>query len=336
MGISPVGAQNAAQILLQTPRTATPGGTAASSSRRSETADPKTSLLEFLDQQDEEQAKTLRDKQAEAQQAIGQLETGQSDPNKARKAAAAEKIARLKAELQSLRMLAASNPEAAARRAAALARELAAAVRQYASASGGGGAAASMAVGTGGGMMTATATASTTASSGPEASAANVAPTADGAASTPGLPPAPPVPTVASPAAPPSDTGPQDPAAASATTVTDGTQEGASGTSQDPEQTPEERAAALRATVDAQLAHIKRQGASRQQDETFAREAREILAALKSIIATAKRAMERDDDPENQDVKAAEKAVRDAATALDGLASGGLPLGMSGSVNVLI
>jgi hypothetical protein len=93
-------------------------------------------LVAIVDVTDPAQADTLEDDLALSEEAVARLETAEKEMREARKEAAREKVARLKAQLQALRMLAVSDPEAAAREAARLARELAAAVRAYVSAGG--------------------------------------------------------------------------------------------------------------------------------------------------------------------------------------------------------
>jgi hypothetical protein len=84
----------------------------------------------------EQQAK-YKQAQAGLQQTLQQLKTSTQNSNAERKANAAQKIAQIKAQLQMVRLMAATDPKAAARMAAQLSRELAAAVREYTGSSGG-------------------------------------------------------------------------------------------------------------------------------------------------------------------------------------------------------
>jgi len=93
-------------------------------------------LVAIVDVTDPSQAQALEDDLALSEDAIGRLEAAEQEMRETRKEAARQKLERLKAQLQALRMLANSDPEAAAREAARLARELASAVREYVSAGG--------------------------------------------------------------------------------------------------------------------------------------------------------------------------------------------------------
>lgn len=93
-------------------------------------------LVAFVQTTDPAKAEALEADLVQGEQAVGKLETAEQEMREARKEAARQKLERLKAELQALRMLANSDPEAAAREAARLARELASAVREYVSAGG--------------------------------------------------------------------------------------------------------------------------------------------------------------------------------------------------------
>ncbi|SDD71420.1 hypothetical protein [Rhodospira trueperi] len=110
-----------------------PGGTRSSQTSLNSGTNP---LVAVVKASDPAQADTLEDDLALSKEAVARLETAEKEMREARKNAAREKVARLKAQLQALRMLAVSDPEAAAREAARLARELAAAVRAYVSAGG--------------------------------------------------------------------------------------------------------------------------------------------------------------------------------------------------------
>jgi len=76
---------------------------------------------------------------AEASKAIARLHTSAQDTSQLKKAAAADKVRRIKAQIEVLmKMAGVGNPKAIAREIAQLARELASAAQEYASAGGGG------------------------------------------------------------------------------------------------------------------------------------------------------------------------------------------------------
>ena len=93
-------------------------------------------LLTLLAKSDPDKAAALRQEQRQAQELLQRLKSSKKDVNEQRKAAAREKVERLKAQIQILLMMSSGDPEAVARQAAHLARELSAAAKQYASAGG--------------------------------------------------------------------------------------------------------------------------------------------------------------------------------------------------------
>lgn len=109
------------------------GASTAANSR----AEQATSLLSRLQKTDPEKAEEISKKLTEAHNASAQLSAAEIDQNAERKAAAMEKIQRIKEQLKALRMLGSGDPKAMARQAARLSRELAAAVKEYAAANGG-------------------------------------------------------------------------------------------------------------------------------------------------------------------------------------------------------
>jgi len=94
-------------------------------------------ILALLTKSDPDTAAALRKEQRQAQELLQRLKSSKKDINEQRKAAAREKVERLKAQIQVLLMMSSGDPEAVARQAAHLARELSAAAKQYASAGGG-------------------------------------------------------------------------------------------------------------------------------------------------------------------------------------------------------
>ena len=99
-------------------------------------ADQENPLLTLLAKSDPDKAAALRQEQRQAQELLQRLKSSKKDINEQRKAAAREKVERLKAQIQVLLMMSSGDPEAVARQAAHLARELSAAAKQYASAGG--------------------------------------------------------------------------------------------------------------------------------------------------------------------------------------------------------
>jgi len=99
-------------------------------------AKPRTSANTILDkirETDPANADALEKKLDETRQVIAQLKNGKSIAAQSKKAAAAEKIKRIKAEIQMLKTMG-GDPKLMAKQIARLARELASAVREYASA----------------------------------------------------------------------------------------------------------------------------------------------------------------------------------------------------------
>jgi len=95
----------------------------------------RQSVIEGVRRHDTAAAEVLERKLAEAKQAVEQLSVMRKGIAQSRKADAAEKVKRIKAELQALRM-AGGDPKMIARRIAQLARELASAAHEYAAGSG--------------------------------------------------------------------------------------------------------------------------------------------------------------------------------------------------------
>lgn len=108
----------------------------AGKKRVSTHAKSKTSeafLLERLREADPESAGALEKQLDDIKKVTAQLKDGKSSVAQSKKAAAAEKIKRIKAEIQMLKTMG-GDPKLIARQIARLARELASAVREYASA----------------------------------------------------------------------------------------------------------------------------------------------------------------------------------------------------------
>jgi hypothetical protein len=94
----------------------------------------RQSVIEGVRRDDTAAAEVLERKLTEAKQAVEQLSVMRKGMAQSRKADAAEKVKRIKAEIQALRM-AGGDPKMIARRIAQLARELASAAHEYAAGS---------------------------------------------------------------------------------------------------------------------------------------------------------------------------------------------------------
>ena len=92
--------------------------------------------LESIAQNDPARADALKKQLDDARQAGAQIGNAKQDVNESRKAAAAERVKQIKAQIQALKMMG-GDPKSIARQVAQLARELSAAASEYASAGGG-------------------------------------------------------------------------------------------------------------------------------------------------------------------------------------------------------
>lgn len=92
--------------------------------------------LESIALNDPARADALKKQLDEARQAVAQIGNAKQDVNQSRKAAAAERVKQIKAQIQALRMMG-GDPKSIARQVAQLAREMSAAASEYASAGGG-------------------------------------------------------------------------------------------------------------------------------------------------------------------------------------------------------
>lgn len=131
MVVNPLSPQNSTLSVLQTGAGSISSGTKAG---LPDSADALVALVEGIDPAEGEE---LRNELSQLDEALQNLNKSLKDPDELRKAAAKDKIARIKTQLAGLRLLASTNPEAAAKQAQRLARELAAAAREYANAGGG-------------------------------------------------------------------------------------------------------------------------------------------------------------------------------------------------------
>lgn len=281
-------------------------------------------LLEAMEKLDPERAGALKKQQGEAQNLIKQLGSSQSDASEQRKAAAAEKVQRIKEKLKALRLLATVNPKAAARQAAQLSRELAQATKEYANASGGGAAV----LDAGGAVATVPA-----AAAGAENVRADAEKAADGentdiaaAASTPAQ----------------GEEGAQPESAAEADeTITKAEAQARPETVRQEleeiqKQKEEEERQGFREQIQGKIAEMNEALAKFRADSEFAKDVEEIKNALKSIIESAKKKLKAMRDPSaEQDIRSAENALREVEQSMSDISSAGIS-GTISAVNILV
>jgi len=94
------------------------------------------SVLDSIAVRDPERAQLLKDVQGQLKQTLSSMRSSKTNINEQAKAVARDKIARLKEQIKTLRMMAGSDPKMIAQQVARLAKELAAAVKDYTSAGG--------------------------------------------------------------------------------------------------------------------------------------------------------------------------------------------------------
>ena len=329
---------------------------ATADTSRTEAKKPASTLLEMLEKEDPDKAGALRKQMEDADSLLQQLKASKVDVSEQRKAAAQQKIQRIKAQLESLRLLASVNPEAAARRAAQLSRELAAAVKEYAAAGGGAGASASM-MGVGGaGAAAGAAPSADGAASGATTAGAAVVAGGGGAetvsATGTATSGADAVPVSASPdgsgtgtgtgtgtgseggdeAGVPTGTEQGEPTTtdeASATPVEGADDaEGTGAEAEDNDKTVQERVRDASASLSQRFADAK-------GDQEFKSLVRDIKNKLKAILETAKRQLEQEgNDSADKDIKNAEKALQEVDQTLSQMMPG-VMVGMVGGVNIL-
>lgn len=97
---------------------------------------PQRAILENLAKSDPEKAKQAEERMNALQDTLRQMQQMRQDQDAARKEAARQKIARIKAQIQALKLSASGDPKANARQLARLARELQQAARDYSGAGG--------------------------------------------------------------------------------------------------------------------------------------------------------------------------------------------------------
>ena len=291
--VEQIPSQNSALLLMNAV-----ADTSRASSNRS------SSLIDLLAKEDPEKASALKKKMEEADSLIQQLKSRKVDFNEQRKAAAQQKIQRIKAQLESLRLLASVNPEAAARRAAQPSRELAAAVKEYAAAGGG-------AAGAVGSMVSAGQPAANTGAEAPNAQTTGADAAAPVAAAAAGIDAG---------AAGSDDAGKpvgaesdkQSPVGAAVEDAVEGEDDDASDIfNDDGGQTVRERVLELSASMGQRFAETRGK-------QEFMSLVRDVKNQLKAILETAKRQLEREDnDAADKDISSAEKALQDVDGALN-------------------
>lgn len=319
--INQIPGQSSVLLLLKT------GSDPSRTGAKQKSSAPGDPLLAALEKADPEKARALRKQLEESRSILERIKSAKVDVDEQRKAAAQEKIQRIKEELKALRMLASVNPEAAARRAAQLSRQLSAAVKEYASASGGAGA-----VGIGAGVSAELA-----------GGADSVNPAGiSGAAVGTGVSATAPDVAVAA-ATETTNTTVSDPSGATAALQG---QEGAPGTTpfaatDTPAEIAEgsdgdgDSASTIRAAIQEQAAGMDRSFGESREHQEFVREVREIKNALKAIIELAKRKLEeKNDSSADRDINDAERALTEVESSLAQISSAGLA-GITGAVNIL-
>lgn len=280
--------------------------------------DPLETALEKLSP---ETAEALKSKLQESRDLLKKLSSGRTDMSEERKAAAAEKVRQIKEKLKALRMLAAVNPEAAARQAAQLSRELSAAVKEYAGAGGSGTSDAAM-----------QSTGGNTALTGAEGAANQPANGQSGAD--------------ASSAANPATHG-ENGAANAQNGAEQDTQNGEQGKDGDekpehettrtlkeqqeqenpldPEEQKQQNDQNFREKIQDEMAKAIAAHAASRADSEFADGVREIKNALKSILESAKRKLQENDDPSaDSDIREGESALREVEQGLHTITSGSI------------
>lgn len=304
------------------------------STARTDEKDEDTSLLTILEKLDPEKAATLKERLEEAKEVQSRLDTVKESAEDQRKAAAAQKIERIKAQIKALQLLAAANPEAAAKLAARLARELASAVKEYAAA--GGQNLSGVSAGTG-----ASASHSTAPSEGPNTEGPNTAGAEGGEAAVTqsanqAQAEAKAIAAVEQQGQPKGQNGAQDNtgrpaeegnAAASGVSEANG-KDGADGSG-------------IRERISEQLQGGAEVFAKAKADQEFASEVRRLKNALKGIIETAKNALAAKQKPDpalNDEIKSAEKAFKEIDEELSEISPPAslAAAAVSGSVNVVI
>lgn len=247
------------------------------------------SLLVALEKPASENAAQLLKRTQQSQNILQQMDSSKSDVNEQRKAAAAEKVQRIKQKLATLRLIASINPEAAAKQAAQLSRELAQAVREYSASGGDGGVSAVAApVATNAQTVNPEESANVETATAPQNAEATTLKSEESAA----------------------EESPQLNAETLRQTLEDIRKEEEKDEQSFRGNTPEQ----VSASAEAQ--------ARSQTDLQFAKDVEDVKNALKKILESLKRELEeKDDDSADQDIKDAEGALHEVGLSLAGISS---------------
>ncbi len=242
------------------------------------------SLLASLENPAAENAAQLLPRTQKSQNILQQMDTFKSDVNEQRKAAAAEKVQRIKQKLATLRLIASINPEAAAKQAAQLSRELTQAVREYSASGGNGGVSA-----------VAASVVANTQAAGPEKSAdmeAAIAPQTAEATTLEGEEPA-------------AEESPQINPDALRQTLEDIRKE------------EEKDEQSFRGNTQEQISAPAERQAKLQADAQFAKDVEDVKNALRKILESVKRKLEeKENDSADQDIKDGESALQEVGLSL--------------------
>lgn len=254
--------------------------------------------------------KALEEKQQQAADLIRSLNLAADDMKRQRKAAAQEKVERLKRELELLLKFG-GDPKAVARQAAAIARELASAAKEYGSASGGSSASAL------GNTANAAPSAGEAPAQGESAASSTASPTAEAVKAEEGVAPQD---SADAKAAPPV----QDGAADKAPTQTDTAATDKAGTEK--VLTPQEARAALVEKLNAAASENQRKASEAEADTKFKNLVRNLLSQAKALVEQQRlRAAAHDDKEFKQLSKDVEEAGKDIEQAFS---SGGMDPGL--------
>lgn len=255
--------------------------------------------------EDAKLAQKLEEQRRSESEALKKMRTAVENAREAEKERARQKIEKIKQEIAMLMMMARINPKAVARRLAQLSKELAAAVKAYGGASTSSSALTGAAA-TGGGAAVA---------SGGDAAGAN----AQAAAST-------------------ADTA--SVSGANSIPTTSQSEEGKNNSSQDSAQGQKEQAQTEeKEKLKAELMGIAEKQAEQlsrtKEDREFMDEVRKVKGQLKALIELVKRQLELEEKGEdNDDIKSAEKSLRDVDTELSNLQSNVLTVQLSVNISV--
>lgn len=256
-----------------------------------------------------EAAKVLQEKREKSDELLRTLTQMTDGMKRERKAAAAQKVERLKKELENLRKFSGGDPKLIARQAARIARELGAAAKEYASA--GGGAAAAGATPSAPSEANAATPAGAAGGQGAQASADGA--TGDG------------IKAVAAEAA--------RVAADAEAKIEQNGEAGEENTGTQKALSPEEERAQFVDKLNAAVGESERRAGEAAADKKFENEVRNLFAQAKALIEQQRRRAEAENREDNEfeqfakDVTAAGHAIDQAFSGGQALSGGGMGLG---------